>query len=436
MRDTIQCPNVRSCRRLASAGVLAVIVVVCLGPRPLLRADIAKVPAPAGGEASPRQLVPVPSPTPWITIAKETSVVTGPVGPNGYVDYLAALNKAIGDGVTIDNNAAVLLVKAIELWSLSGADKVEFFRKLGIKPPPPAAGRFKDATEVLAERVGPSENGIVSSVPWSADEFPSRARWLTRHEQALEVAVEATHRSRCYFPLVRPVGKPIYDLPLPGLQALNQIGRALTARALLEIGSGKVGEARRDLIACHRLGRLVGSGPCLMHVIVGLAIDEMATVGDLALLECGKLSATDVLAYRDELKKLPPLPNVADHLDQGERLTFLGFATELASKQQTQMDFGIEPFGKTALPTEQMRIIWNEALRAANKDWNRWVAAHRRPTPAGRQQQLVLLEHEILPLAKDAGQFAAELSPLDRGRRMGRSLAATMLPNFKDLALG
>jgi hypothetical protein len=165
MHDTIRLPTIRSSGNSLCARVLAAIVVACLSP--LLRADIAKVPAPAGGEASPRQLVPVPSPTPWITIAKETSVVTGPVGPNGYVDYLAALDKAIGDGVTIDNNAAVLLVKAIELWSLSGADKLEFFRRLGIKPPPPAVGRFKDASELPAERGGPSENGIVSSVSWS-----------------------------------------------------------------------------------------------------------------------------------------------------------------------------------------------------------------------------------------------------------------------------
>ena len=223
------------------------IVVVCLGPRPVSRADIAKVPAPARAKAPPTQLIPAPRPTPWITIGNETSVVTGPVGPNGYVDYLAALNKAISDGVTVDNNAAVLLVRAIEISSLNGADQAEFFNRLGIKPPPPAAGRFKEVSDLTGN---PSDNGLVSSVPWSAEEFPARARWLTRHEQALEVAIEATRRSPCYFPLVRPVGKKLYELPLVGLQALHQLGRALTAPRLAR---NRLRQGWRGQAGSHRL---------------------------------------------------------------------------------------------------------------------------------------------------------------------------------------
>ncbi len=147
----------------------------CRLPRPSPRVEsrYRKSPRAGQGQSTSNTTHPCSAPTPWITIGNETSVVTGPVGPNGYVDYLAALNKAISDGVNVDNNAAVLLVRAIEISSLNGADQAESFNRLGIKPPPPAAGRFKEVSDLTGN---PSDNGLVSSVPWSAEEFPARAQ--------------------------------------------------------------------------------------------------------------------------------------------------------------------------------------------------------------------------------------------------------------------
>src|SRR5438094_5975588 len=47
------------------------------------------------------------------TIGKETTYVTGPLDKDGYIDYAAALNERLGRGVTPENNACVLLWKAL-----------------------------------------------------------------------------------------------------------------------------------------------------------------------------------------------------------------------------------------------------------------------------------------------------------------------------------
>src|SRR5690349_19780241 len=47
------------------------------------------------------------------TISKETTYVTEPVGKDGYPDYARALNRRLRQGVTPENNANVLLWKAI-----------------------------------------------------------------------------------------------------------------------------------------------------------------------------------------------------------------------------------------------------------------------------------------------------------------------------------
>src|SRR6266852_4048167 len=47
------------------------------------------------------------------TISKETTYVTGPLDKDGYIDYAAALNERLSKGVTPENNANVLIWKAI-----------------------------------------------------------------------------------------------------------------------------------------------------------------------------------------------------------------------------------------------------------------------------------------------------------------------------------
>ena len=47
-----------------------------------------------------------------VTISKETTYITEPLRPDGYPDYLAALNQLASKGVTPEDNAVVILVQA------------------------------------------------------------------------------------------------------------------------------------------------------------------------------------------------------------------------------------------------------------------------------------------------------------------------------------
>src|SRR5712664_4809777 len=47
------------------------------------------------------------------TVGKDTTYVTGPLDKDGYIDYPAALNERLGKGVTPENNANVLIWKAL-----------------------------------------------------------------------------------------------------------------------------------------------------------------------------------------------------------------------------------------------------------------------------------------------------------------------------------
>ena len=60
---------------------------------------------------------------------------------------------------------------------------------------------------------------------------------------------------------------------------------------MLRVGEGKVDEAWEDLLACHRLARLVGQGPTLVEALVAIAIDGMACAGDQGLVQHARLTA-------------------------------------------------------------------------------------------------------------------------------------------------
>ncbi len=212
--------------------------------------------------------------------------------------------------------------------------------------------------------------------------------------------------------------------------------------ALLRLNEGRIADATQDLLACHRLARLIGSGPLLMHGSVARSIEIKACIADAALLQAGQLSSAAALAYRDELEKLAPQPSVADQFDHGERIMLLGFSSELAEKQQPELEDMMERFGQALSPmadTElivdiydmQMTVVWNEGMRSANKEWDRWLAAIRTPITDWRSLRFEALETTARSILKQTPEGLGETTLQKKGDWMGRMLATRMLPNLK-----
>src|SRR5262245_13886792 len=70
---------------------------------------------------------------PGFTIGKETTFVTGPVDEKGFIDYPAALNERLGQGVSAENNAVVLLRQALGPEEHDKRLPAAFYKALGSK---------------------------------------------------------------------------------------------------------------------------------------------------------------------------------------------------------------------------------------------------------------------------------------------------------------
>src|SRR5262249_25822850 len=220
--------------------------------------------------------------------------------------------------------------------------------------------------------------------PWTRKEYPNVASWLEVNEKPLALVVEATRRPHYYSPLVPPRTKKgssgLIGALMPGVQKGREFANALAARAMLRVGQGAYEDAWQDLLACHRLGRLVGRGGTFIEGLVGIAIDGIATRADLAFLDCAGLEAKRIENCLGDLCQLPSLPGMADKVDLGERFLFLDTTLMIDRHGIAYLEGLAGGLSKDSNPLadRMLEVIdWDPALRNANRWYDRLAAAMR-----------------------------------------------------------
>jgi hypothetical protein len=368
---------------------------------------------------------------PEITVSKEITYLTGPLREDGTVDYLAALNAKLREGITKENNSTIPMWSAIGPGMFATAKyREEFFTLLDIAPPP-EQGEYFVSMEDFARRPenAPKDpNGVPISRnphedfwteqlltatrrPWTEEEFPLLANWLAANEKPLEFVVAASQRPRRYDPLV-PGDESLMATLLPAAGLGQSMGRALTARAMRRVQQGKVDEAWADLLACHRLARLMAQGPTLVEWLVAISQDGTACGGDEGLLRYVQLSTEQVRQMRADYSTLAPLPNLYEKLDLGERYSLLDSVTTVARTGFGQMQAlsGSAQAEESLLEMMLRGIVdWDVVLRMSNASMDEIVHAARLPTRMERKEAAARIEAEWQ-------------SQLDKSRALGSAI--------------
>ncbi len=286
-----------------------------------------------------------------VTISKETTYITEPLRPDGYPDYVAALNQRFSRGVTPENNAAVPFWRAIGPRGLDKTCRERFFRALGIPSLPEKGDYFiglDDYVKELSARKNPgvpfdhsqldehwAALDIAMKRPWSKQEFPMLAKWLTANEKPLALLIEASKRSRRYDPLIASSPEPtlavllhIWDQVPDGYYSLRSrtmgssdygVGETMVVHAMARLGEGRADEAWKELLAAHRFARVVGQGPTFRHAASACIVERDACAADQGLLRHAGLTAAQIARIRNDLAALPPMAPLADKIDLGDR---------------------------------------------------------------------------------------------------------------------
>jgi hypothetical protein len=389
------------------------------------------------------------------TVGEETTYVTGPLDKHGYVDYVAALNERLRKDITPENNANVLIWQALGPRPEGGRPMPpEYFQWLGIESPPEQGDYLVSWQNYLKEHLK-SDAGIdrnafndrlarAAQWPWTAKEEPELADWLHQSEKPLALVKEATGRPDYYNPLVPrrtdDWSPGLIAALLPSAQRCREVAAALTCRAMLRVTEGKVDEAWQDLLACHRLGRLVARGGGLIEFLAGIAIDAVASKADLAFLDHAKLESKQVLVCLEDLRKLPPMPAVADKMDSAERFMLLDTMMLTA---RHGLSFLENLAGENSAPPKgnsfkgklfTRSIDWDPAYRIANSWYDRCVTGLRLTDRTARLQEMAAFRQDLMLLKQQVASTGviekAFMGPKERGEMIGNVLITLMLPAY------
>jgi len=262
-----------------------------------------------------------------LTVSKETTFFTAPLRQNGSVDYVEALNRHYGKGVTPENNAVVPLLRAFGGKAIPKPARAEFYRRLGIKPLP-------DKGAYIAPDRWDEEFDRALEKPWTREDCPRVAKWLDANAAALKLIHTSSLRSRWYLPfapdeearlLMNTIG-----VRLGAFQHVRMCARMLTMRAYLFLATGKTDAALNDVFAGHRLARHLDRDGVLISSLVATVVESVTAAASARVVTLGKMTFKQAIDYRKELEKLGPLRGTPDCYRVGERCFGLEFTVQSA----------------------------------------------------------------------------------------------------------
>ena len=414
--------------------------------------------SPAGGaNLPPSQKRHVP-----FTISKETTYITEPLREDGYVDYVAALNQRFRAGVTPENNAAVPWLKAMGPGEIEPKYRDEYCRMLGVPPIPEKGDYYVDFatyakglkdSEKPAAQAGKREPDVCCDQlfqamerPWSKKEFPVLAGWVAANERPLALVVAASRCSRLYGPLVSAdcADNAAIAVLLPLVEQYRPVARVLIARAMLRLHENEVDGAWENLLACHRLAKLLGQGSTLPDELIAVALDRAASAGDQALLQHARLTPAQIARMRADLDQLPSTLKMVERINFAERLMYLdciamvarkgfsslaGLAYDYDSQSKSMVQYLVDMPSGTA-------VDWDQAFRMGNSWYDRLVDVYRKPTFAEREAAAHKIDDDVQKLALAAKDWKSSGQSPSAGRRntlserVGQVFACVLLPGM------
>lgn len=393
-------------------------------------------------------------PSPSIIISKQTTYITDPLLPSGNPNYEEHIRRTLREGVTPENNAAVLLFQALWPSELDPGQYKAVVRELGLKEIPSAELAMKSPHgDANCKRVAdwmpqPSQDDLDSGLaaepdlvintaaehPWTSAQIPPLAAWVKENEEPLDLIVEASHRPRYYSPsptLIDDQHDMLISVLLPGVQAVRDGVRGVNLRAMQHIGENRPDKAWQDILAMYRLSSLVAQGSTLVEQLVAIAIRGIAFRATDALLSSDTLPKELAQQIQKDLDAIQPLANVASCVDQMERLCGLDAIIHLKMHGLSQLN-AINNGNAERSPIDFLSVDWNVALRKLNQAYDEAAAAMKLPPGDKRQQALAQFESNLVADQSSVKQpsriFAAIISRSARSDVAGSIIQGLMLP--------
>ena len=371
--------------------------------------------------SSKQQPVSKSGPKRGYTISKETTYFTGPLKPDGTIDFVAAINEHFAKGVTDENNAARVVVPLLDpdFAGFTNSDRRErVLQSLGLDPAQYAdVQTFKDVGTYLhrsPKEIEQFNKGYLAAIerPWSDDEFPKLKQWLADNDVVLAQISAAVRKDRYFVPFViEGESDSLVSILLEHVQAARGLARAYAIRANNHLGHQRLKEAWQDILTIKDLGRLVGQGQTLVEGLVGVAITGIACQSATQFIAAADPKEVDWATLQESWQPRP-IANISEALGVTERAMFIQTSCKIWDKpNEGILDYpqestirdefaGAVPnkiFVKTLrdmLKSGEVKL--DEALRYANEMYDRAIAISEMPDAEARKIAFEDLDKQLV----------------------------------------
>jgi hypothetical protein len=387
-------------------------------------------------------------PNPAIIVSRETTYITKPLGPDGLPDYRQAMLEMYREGVTPENNAAVLLWQVLGRGKLDPAEYEAICKEIGLSPPPGEDAVLEQLdSEIHRKRIERwlTALGYAEDVswtyeleeaplnqPWNSSDFPPFAEWVVKNQEPINLIVEASQRSRFYSPSPSLIGvsaEPPFMMLSPGVDKTLHLRDCLITRAMWHLGEERLDESWADLLAVHRLARLVSQSHSFIEQLRAVSISDLACDATIVLLYHGDLTSDQARKIRDDLAALPDFDFAVKILNKGERLAFLDLVVKFSSPEKVKLARDAVRFTAFGF-VDSIAVDWNVVLVKANNYFDSLAIAARNPEHAARRQAIARIDAEREQSTDDVKRSARLLSALCTKKGRGRSMADILLEIF------
>jgi hypothetical protein len=359
-----------------------------------------------------------------IIISRETTYIDGPLNPDGTPNYVAYLDANYARGVTPENNAAPLLLRAIGPDILPEAVRGQTLARLGLpadvfdhdkhfmawkdRSRPGKAGSTKPAQP--GQEMDATQEDQADSVP-AFDEVltgqihPDLEAWLTENAGPLDLVRQAAAKEIFYLPMVSTSTPPsMVDVICPYLQSVHKPTQALTLCALLKAKRNDLAGAWDDVLAAHRLARLMGRGPTLIEQLIAIGMESFAAKAGTELATRYPMSAEMGKSVLGRLAGLKPFGDIVATIDEGERFLALDCVMMISRgggwRAFTSLTGSSSKLDPKAAPLD---LDYNQMLRGVNSWYDRMVKPLRIPSCKGRKQACDIFGAELKEMAGTVG---------------------------------
>jgi hypothetical protein len=297
---------------------------------------------------------------PPFTVSPETTAITGPLRPDGSVDYVAAINREYGQGVTPENNGFIDFMLAAGPKTFPRSTFYRMISMLGVK------NVQKDVSGwTQFQGNGPMDDGILRL--WKADDFPAFADDLKKQGRWLDLASQGAAKPRWYVPAISLTGASIQVL-LPELSWMRGMTLSLCARALWRANDGDFGGFLADVMAAKRLSRNC-NGYTLVGRRVAAGCDDLAdrTIG--AAVGAGIFNSAQCEKLAQALDALPPPAPVWVTVDEGRRWNLLDSTQWVAMGKLGLLITGNADYDRNIMrlkEVDRQQVDWDSVMRQIN----------------------------------------------------------------------